>query len=80
MGTVSAEATHLSEKTLESLLAAVEQCVPGNRVGDIGAAVQEIIEGAGLSVVRSLVGHGVGRSMHEDPQCPTMAAPAAGPS
>lgn len=70
VGTVSPEATHLSEKTLESLLAAVEVCVPGNRVGDIGHAVQTVVEEAGLSVVRSLVGHGVGRSMHEDPQVP----------
>jgi methionyl aminopeptidase len=78
VGTVSAEAHHLSEKTLESLLAAIPQCVPGNRVGDIGAAVQEIVEAAGLSVVRSLVGHGVGRSMHEDPQVPNYGRPGRG--
>lgn len=78
VGEVSAEATHLSEKTLDSLLAAVPQCVPGNRVGDIGAAVQEVVEGAGLSVVRSLVGHGVGRSMHEDPQVPNYGRPGRG--
>ncbi|MBO9533233.1 MAG: type I methionyl aminopeptidase [Solirubrobacteraceae bacterium] len=78
IGTVTAEAHHLAEKTLESLLAAVEQCVPGNRVGDIGAAVQGVVEGAGLSVVRSLVGHGVGRSMHEDPQVPNYGKPGRG--
>lgn len=78
VGEVSAEAHHLAEKTLESLLAAVPQCVPGNRVGDIGAAVQEVVESAGLSVVRSLVGHGVGRSMHEDPQVPNYGRPGRG--
>ncbi|MEH3053532.1 MAG: type I methionyl aminopeptidase [Patulibacter minatonensis] len=78
VGEVSPEATHLAEKTLESLLAAVEQCVPGNRVGDVGAAVQGVVEGAGLSVVRSLVGHGVGRNMHEDPQVPNYGKPGRG--
>lgn len=78
VGEVSAEAHHLAERTLASLLAAVPQCVPGNRVGDIGAAVQEVVESAGLSVVRSLVGHGVGRSMHEDPQVPNYGRPGRG--
>lgn len=70
VGEVSAEAHRLSTVTLDSLLAAVPQCVPGNRIGDIGHAVQTVVEAAGFSVVRSLVGHGVGRSMHEDPQIP----------
>lgn len=70
IGSVSAEARNLRIKTFESLLAATEQCVPGNRVGDIGHAVQSVVEPAGLAVVRSLVGHGVGRDMHEDPQVP----------
>src|SRR5205807_3526381 len=52
------------------LLAAVEQCRPGNRLGDVSPAVQERVEGEGFSVVRSLVGHGIGRDMHEDPQIP----------
>lgn len=78
VGEVSAEAHHLAERTLASLFAAVPQCVPGNRVGDIGAAVQEVVESAGLSVVRSLVGHGVGRSMHEDPQVPNYGRPGRG--
>lgn len=78
IGTVSAEATHLKDKTLESLLAAVEQCVPGNRIGDIGHAVQTVVEDAGLTIVRSLVGHGVGRSMHEDPQVPNYGKPGRG--
>jgi methionyl aminopeptidase len=78
VGEVSAEARHLAEKTLESLFAAIPQCVPGNRIGDIGAAVQSVVEAAGLSVVRSLVGHGVGRSMHEDPQVPNYGRPGRG--
>lgn len=78
VGSVSAEATLLRTKTFDSLLAAAEQCVPGNRVGDIGHAVQSVVEPAGLSVVRSLVGHGVGRAMHEDPQVPNYGKPGRG--
>lgn len=78
IGTVSDEAAHLAERTLASLLAAVEQCVPGNKVGDIGNAVQTLVEDAGLTVVRSLVGHGVGRDMHEDPQVPNYGKPGRG--
>ena len=78
IGPVSDEAAHLAERTLASLLAAVEVCVPGNRIGDIGHAVQSVVETAGLSVVRSLVGHGVGRSMHEDPQVPNYGRPGRG--
>jgi methionyl aminopeptidase len=78
IGEGTPEAHHLADKTLESLLAAVEQCVPGNRVGDVGHAVQTVVEEAGLSVVRSLVGHGVGRSMHEDPQVPNYGKPGRG--
>lgn len=78
VGSVSAEAQRLSDVTLESLLAAVPQCVPGKRIGDIGHAVQSVVEAAGFSVVRSLVGHGVGRSMHEDPQIPNYGQPGRG--
>lgn len=78
VGTVSQQASHLTERTLQCLLDAVEQCVPGNRIGDIGHAVQTTAEAAGLSVVRSLVGHGVGRSMHEDPQVPNYGKPGRG--
>ena len=53
--------------------------MPGNRVGDISAAVQQHVEGAGFSVVRSLVGHGVGRSYHEDPHIPNFGQPGRGP-
>lgn len=78
VGSVSEEAQRLSDVTLDSLLAAVPQCAPGNRIGDIGHAVQTVVEAAGFSVVRSLVGHGVGRSMHEDPQIPNYGRPGRG--
>src|SRR5439155_20100160 len=62
-----------------ALAAGVEQSGPGNRLSDISSAVQRVTEEAGFSVVRSLVGHGVGRSMHEDPQIPNFGAPGRGP-
>jgi methionyl aminopeptidase len=75
----SAEQTLLSA-TKESLHAGVAQCRVGNRMGDVSNAIQRVAEDAGLSVVRSLVGHGVGRSMHEDPQVPNYGKPGKGPS
>ncbi len=57
----------------------MEQCRAGNRMGDVSHAIERVAEGAGLSVVRSLVGHGVGRSMHEDPQVPNYGRPGKGP-
>lgn len=65
--------------TEESLHAGVAQCRDGNRMGDVSSAIQRVVEGAGFSVVRSLVGHGVGRSMHEDPQVPNHGKPGKGP-
>ena len=79
VGEVDATARKLLEATARSLHAGVASCVPGNRVGDISHAVQEVVEDAGLSVVRSLVGHGVGRNMHEDPQVPNYGKPGRGP-
>jgi methionyl aminopeptidase len=79
VGEVSAEAENLLRATRESLLAGVQQCRAGNRVGDVSHAIQQVAEGAGLSVVRSLVGHGVGRDMHEDPQVPNYGKPRKGP-
>lgn len=79
VGSVSAVASKLLETTERSLFAAVEQCVAGNRLGDVSHAVQVCVEEAGLSVVRSLVGHGIGRDMHEDPQIPNYGSPAKGP-
>jgi methionyl aminopeptidase len=75
---VSPVAAKLLEVTEQSLMLAVEQCRAGNRIGDISNAVQDHVEGSGFSVVRTLVGHGVGRSMHEDPQVPNYGAPGKG--
>jgi methionyl aminopeptidase len=79
VGRVPGEALRLIGVCEESLQAAVQQCRPGNRLGDISHAVQEVVEGAGFSVVRALVGHGVGRSMHEDPQIPNYGPAGRGP-
>lgn len=79
VGAVSPVAEKLLEVTQQSLMDAVEQARPGNRLGDISHAVQARVEGAGMSVVRSLVGHGVGREMHEDPQVPNFGQPGRGP-
>ena len=75
---VSPIATRLLKATRESLEAAVEQCRPGNRLGDVSHVVQERIERDGLSVIRSLVGHGIGRQMHEDPQVPNFGEAGRG--
>src|SRR5271163_2522151 len=79
VGEVGAEAQNLLSATEESLHAGVAQCRAGNRLGDLSSAIQQVAEGAGLSVVRSLVGHGVGRNMHEDPQVPNYGRPGKGP-
>jgi methionyl aminopeptidase len=76
---VSAQARNLLSATEESLYVGVARCVAGNRLGDVSNAIQRVAEGAGLSVVRSLVGHGVGRNMHEDPQVPNYGKPGKGP-
>ena len=78
VGAVSAEAERLLEAGQAALWAGVEQARPGRSVGDISAAVQQATEGAGFSVIRTLVGHGVGRSMHEDPQIPNFATGSRG--
>lgn len=70
VGQVSAEARRLMKTTEESLHAGIAQCHPSRRVGDIGAAVQGVAEGQGYSVVREFVGHGIGTSLHEEPQVP----------
>jgi methionyl aminopeptidase len=71
-------ARKLLQTTEESLMLAVPQCRAGNRLGDISHAVQSHVEAAGFSVVRTLVGHGIGRSMHEDPQIPNYGRPGTG--
>ena len=70
MGKVSNEAAALIAATRESLELAIQKCVPGNRLGDIGWAVQSHVEPKGYSVVRQFVGHGIGRDMHEEPHVP----------
>jgi methionyl aminopeptidase len=79
IGPVSPIATRLLQTTRESLFEAVEQVRLGNHLGDVSAAVQRKVEADGFSVVRSLVGHGVGREMHEDPQIPNHGEPGTGP-
>lgn len=78
VGKVSAEATALMEATKKSLELAIEQCKEGNRIGDIGWAVQSHVEPMGYSVVRSFVGHGIGKAMHEDPPVPNYGSPNRG--
>jgi methionyl aminopeptidase len=79
VGSITAQAARLLSVTEASLYRGIEQALPGNHVGDIGHAVQTEVEAAGFSVVRSLVGHGVGRSMHEEPQVPNFGSPGVGP-
>jgi methionyl aminopeptidase len=80
VGDVSDEARDLVTVTREALYKGIEQCRAGNRVGDISHAVQVHAESHGYSVVRSLVGHGVGRAMHEDPQVPNFGSAGKGPA
>ncbi|HET7295016.1 MAG TPA: type I methionyl aminopeptidase [Vicinamibacteria bacterium] len=70
IGAIGPEAQRLMRVTEECLQAAIEQCRPGRRVGDLGHAVQSHAEGNGYSVVREFVGHGIGTSLHEEPQIP----------
>jgi len=74
----SAEAEKLVRVTEESLEAGISEIKEGGRLGDIGHAVQQVVEGAGFSVVREYVGHGVGRALHEDPQIPNYGQPKKG--
>jgi methionyl aminopeptidase len=79
VGDIDPEAQRLLDAAQEALAAGIEQARPGNRLSDISHAVQTVTEEAGFSVVRSLVGHGVGRSYHEDPQIPNYGPPGRGP-
>jgi len=79
VGAVSEEARRLMEVTEVSLQAAIEAMVDGNRISDIGHAVQTVAEGAGFSVVREYVGHAIGTAMHEEPQVPNYGPPGRGP-
>jgi len=80
VGTVSDEARRLLDATEKSLFAGIDRCRPGSRLQDIGAAVQSVAEGAGFSIVREYVGHGIGRNMHEDPQVPNYGIAGKGPT
>jgi methionyl aminopeptidase len=79
VGEISPEAQRLLDVCREALGAGIEQARVGNHLSDISHAVQTVVEEAGFSVVRSLVGHGVGRSYHEDPQIPNYGPPGRGP-
>jgi len=79
VGDIPAEAERLLDVCERALFAAIDQVRPGNEIGDLSEAVQRTTEDAGFSIIRSLVGHGVGRSMHEDPQIPNFVGPYRGP-
>ena len=75
VGAVDAKTTKLLDVTKRALDAGIEAATIGNHIGDIGAAVQAVVEGAGFTVVRDLVGHGIGTSFHEEPQVPNYGKP-----
>ncbi|MCI0447830.1 type I methionyl aminopeptidase [bacterium] len=79
VGEISEEAKRLLETTENSLMIGIDQARVGNRIGDIGYAVQTLAESKGYSVVRDFVGHGIGRSLHEDPQVPNYGSRGQGP-
>jgi methionyl aminopeptidase len=79
VGEVPANALRLINTTKQAFYEGMKKCIPGNRLGDVSSAVQSTVEKAGYSVVRELVGHGIGRKMHEDPQIPNYGALNEGP-
>ena len=79
IGSVGEQLRELIDTCTRGLEAAIRQCYAGNRLGDVSHAVQEVVEAKGFGVVRALVGHGVGRSMHEDPQIPNYGPAGRGP-
>ncbi len=79
VGDVDDETRALLDATRRSLDAAIGAAVPGHHIGDIGAAVQGVIKGTGFGIIRDLVGHGVGRDVHEEPQVPNVGRPGHGP-
>lgn len=79
VGEISPDARTLLRVTEESLYAGIKEAKAGNHIGDIGFAVQNVAEGAGFGVVRELVGHGIGRTFHEEPQVPNYGKPKRGP-
>jgi methionyl aminopeptidase len=79
IGPISTEAKNLLEVTRNSLFDGVEKMVAGNHLGDVSNAIQRSVEANKLSVIRTLVGHGIGREMHEEPQVPNFGEPGRGP-
>jgi methionyl aminopeptidase len=79
VGSANEGVLRLLDVTRESLYHGIEQMVPGNRLSDIGHAVQQWAEGNGFSIVRDFVGHGIGRRLHEPPQIPNFGSPGRGP-
>jgi methionyl aminopeptidase len=78
IGQITPIAHRLLTTTEEALHLGVAQCLPGNHLGDVSHAIQRYVEAAGFSIVRSLVGHGIGRNMHEEPQIPNYGEPGTG--
>ncbi len=78
-GEIDPVSERLLESTRQALHDAVDQCRPGNRLGDVSHAVQQRVEGDGFSVIRELIGHGVGQEMHEEPQVPNYGKAGTGP-
>ena len=79
VGSVSKEKRHLAKVTLEALQKGIDTARKGNRLSDISWAIQHHVENHGYSVVRALVGHGIGKNMHEEPQVPNFGRPGSGP-
>ena len=79
VGKIDSNRKKLIAVTQDCLMAAIDQALPGNRIGDIGHAVQKKAESNGFSVVTELVGHGIGTKLHEEPQIPNFGTPGTGP-
>lgn len=79
VGKISKKAQKLIKVTKNSLGIGIDQVAPGNKIGDIGNAIQKYVESNGFSIVRELVGHGVGKAVHEDPQIPNFGTKGKGP-
>ena len=79
VGAVSSSALRLMQVTEDALRCGIEQARGGSRLGDVGAAIQAVVEASGMSVVREFVGHGVGRELHEEPQVPNFGRVGSGP-
>ncbi len=79
VGEISEDKQRLMDWTSKSLMAGIDKARKDNKLGEISAAVQQVAEGQGYGVVRQLVGHGIGRDLHEDPQVPNFGSPSEGP-